>query len=119
MSPHDKPHLSYPEELWFDWLLDGILNKDIDSSGKTPLLHYLLDLNILELESNGFLKLSEINEGLSGGRVKKLLMESLNAISSTENGFALIYFLSSFSDKKLPPLTTVDPDKNSRRKKNF
>lgn len=119
MSPHDKPHLSYPEELWFDWLLDGILNKDIDSSGKTPLLHYLLDLNILELESNGFLKLSEINEGLSGGRVKKLLMESLNAISSTENGFALIYFLSSFSDKKLPPLTTVDPDKNSRRKKIF
>ena len=119
MGPHDKPQLSYPEELWFDWFLDGILNKDINSSGKTPLLHYLLDLNILKSESNGLLKLSKIKEGLSGGRVKKLLIESLNAISSTENGFALIYFLSSFSGKKLPPLTTVDPDKNSRRKKNF
>jgi len=117
MGPHDKPQLSYPEELWFDWFLDGILNKDINSSGKTPLLHYLLDLNILKSESNGLLKLSKLNEGLSGGRVKKLLIESLNAISSTENGFALIYFLSSFSGKKLPPLTTVDPAKNSGRKK--
>ena len=119
MGPHDKPHLSYPEELWFDWLRDGILNKDIDLSGKTPLLHYLLDLNILESESNGLLKLSEVNEGLSGGRVKNLLIESLNTISSTENGFALVYFLSSFSDKKLPPLTTEPPAQNSKRKKIF
>ena len=51
MSPHEEPHLIYSEDLWFEWFLDGILNADIDGKGGAPILHYLLDLNILTLSS--------------------------------------------------------------------
>ena len=56
MSPHEEPHLNYPEDLWFEWFLDGILNSDIDGTGGTPIVHYLLDLNILVSDGNGFTK---------------------------------------------------------------
>ena len=101
MSPHEEPHLIYSEDLWFEWFLDGILNADIDGKGGAPILHYLLDLNILVSEGNGLLKLSRVSKEQSSHEVKKRLLEALNSLSKSENGFALVYFLSIFSNKKL------------------
>jgi len=119
MSPHEEPHLNYSEELWFEWFRVGILNTDIDDTGEAPILHYLLDLNVLESDGNGLLKLSRVSEDQSNCEVKDRLLESLNGMSNTENGFALVYFLSSFSDKKLPPLITEEDTSSSKRKNIF
>ena len=116
MSPHDDPHLIYSEDLWFEWFLEGILNADIDGAGGAPILHYLLDLKILVSEGNGLLKLSRVSKGQSSHEVQKLLLEALNDLSKSENGFALVYFLSSFSKKKLPPLITEEQTSSSKRK---
>jgi len=69
MSPHEEPHLIYSEDLWFEWFLDGILNADIDGAGGAPILHYLLDLNILVSEGNGLLKLSMVSKEQSSHEV--------------------------------------------------
>ena len=61
MSPHEEPHLIYSKDLWFEWFLDGILNADIGGEGGAPILHYLLDLNILVSEGNGLLKLLRVS----------------------------------------------------------
>jgi len=119
MSPHEEPHLIYSEDLWLEWFLDGILNADIDGTGGAPILHYLLDLNILVSEGNGLLKLSRVSKEQSSHEVKKRLLEALNDLSKSENGFALVYFLSSFSNKKLPPLITEEHTSSSKRKNIF
>ncbi|MBT6295933.1 MAG: hypothetical protein HOB32_10615 [Nitrospina sp.] len=119
MSPHEKPYLNYSEELWFEWFMDGILNSDIDAKGKIPILHYLLDLNIFESDANGLLKLSSLNHGVSSQEVKKNLQVILINISKTEKGFALVYFLSNFSNKELPPLVAEKNDSSSNRKNIF
>ena len=119
MSPHEEPHLIYSEDLWFEWFLDGILNADIDDAGGVPILHYLLDLNILVSEGNGLLKLSRVSKGQSSREVKKRLLETLNDLSKSENGFALVYFLSAFSNKKIPPLLAEEHTSGSKRKNIF
>ena len=119
MNPHEKPHLNYPEELWFQWFQDGILNRDIDAIGKIPILHYLCDLNILKSDDNGLLKLSSLNHGQSSQEVKKNLLALLLNMSETEKGFALVYFLSNFSNKELPPLKTEDHTSSRNRKNIF
>ena len=119
MSPCEEPHLNYSEDLWFEWFRDGILNTDIDGTGETPILHYLLDLSVLESEGNGLLKLSKVSKEQSSHEVKNRQLEALNDLSKTENGFALVYFLSSFSDKKLPPLITEEDTSSSKRKNIF
>ena len=119
MSPCEEPHLNYSEDLWFEWFRDGILNTDIDGTGETPILHYLLDLSVLESEGNGLLKLSKVSKEQSSHEVKNRQLEALNDLSKTENGFALVYFLSSFSDKKLPPLITEERISSSKRKNIF
>jgi hypothetical protein len=58
MGPNEMPHLKHSEGLWFDWFRDGILNADIDDAGEKPVLHYLVDLSVLERDSKGLLKLS-------------------------------------------------------------
>ena len=118
MSPHEDPHLNYSQELWFNWFRDGILNSDIDVTGETPIMHYLIDLNILEYDVNGLLKLSSIKKGHSGHEVKSRLLVILSDLSSTENGFALVYLLSCFSNKKLPSLIT-ESDASSNKRKNL
>ena len=119
MSPHKTPHLKHSEGLWFDWFRDGILNADIDDAGEKPVLHYLVDLSVLECDSKGLLKLSGVGEGQSSHEVKSILLKSLNGLSQTENGFALVYFLSSFSNNKLPPLMKEDPSPETKRKNIF
>ena len=119
MSPCEEPNHNYSEDLWFEWFRDGILNTDIDGTGETPILHYLLDLSVLESEGNGLLKLSKVSKEQSSHEVKNRQLEVLNDLSKTENGFALVYFLSSFSDKKLPPLITEEHTPNSKRKNIF
>ena len=119
MGPHEMPHLSHSQGLWFDWLRDGILNIDIDKTGEKPLLHYLADLNVLEFDRKGLLKLSEVCEGQSNYEVKNALLKSLNNLSQTKNGFALAYFLSSFSNNQLPPLVKEDLAAEAKRKNIF
>ena len=119
MSPYEKPHLNHSEGLWFDWFRDGILNADIDDAGEKPVLHYLVDLSVLECDSKGLLKLSGVGEGQSSHEVKSILLKSLNGLSQTENGFALVYFLSSFSNDKLPPLIKEDPSTKTKKKNIF
>ena len=104
MSPHEDPHLNYSQGLWFNWFRDGILNSDIDVTGETPIMHYLIDLNILEYDVNGLLKLSSVKKEYSCHEVKNRLLVVLSDLSNTENGFALVYLLSCFSKKKLPSL---------------
>ena len=118
MSPHEDPHLNYSQELWFNWFRDGILNSDIDVTGETPIIHYLIDLSILEYDDNGLLKLSNIKKEHSGLEVKNRLLLVLSDLSSTENGFALAYLLSCFSNKKLPSLT-IESDASSNKRKNI
>ena len=118
MSPHEDPHLSYAQDIWFNWFRDGILNSDIDVSGETPIMHYLIDLNILEYDVNGLLKISSIKKEHSGHEVKSRLLVVLSDLSSTENGFALVYLLSCFSNKKLPSLIT-ESDASSNKRKNI
>jgi len=118
MSPHEDPHLNYSQELWFNWFRDGILNSDIDVTGETPIMHYLIDLSILEYDDNGLLKLSNIKKEHSGLEVKNRLLLVLSDLSSTENGFALAYLLSCFSNKKLPSLT-IESDASSNKRKNI
>ena len=119
MSPCEEPHLNYSEDLWFEWFRDGISNTDIHGTGETSILHYLLDLNILKSDGNGLLKLSRVSKGQSSHEVKNRQLEALNDLSKTENGFALVYFLSSFSNKKLPPLITEEHTSSSKRKNIF
>jgi hypothetical protein len=84
MSPCEEPHLNYSEDLWFEWFRDGILNTDIDGTGETPILHYLLDLSVLESEGNGLLKLSKVSKEQSSHEVKNRQLEALNDLSKTE-----------------------------------
>ena len=118
MNPNENPHLNYSQDLWFNWFRDGILNSDIDVTGETPIMHYLIDLNILEYDVNGLLKLSSIKKEHSGHEVKSRLLVVLSDLSSTENGFALVYLLSYFSNKKLPSLIT-ESDVSSNKRKNI
>ena len=118
MSPHEDLHLNYSQELWFNWFRDGILNSDIDVTGEKPIIHYLIDLSILEYDDNGLLKLSNIKKEHSGLEVKNRLLLVLSDLSSTENGFALAYLLSCFSNKKLPSLT-IESDASSNKRKNI
>ena len=119
MGPHETPHLNHSEGLWFNWFRDGILNTDIDDTGEKPILHYLVDLNMLECDSEGLLKLSGVSEGQSSHEVKSTLLQSLNDMSQTKNGFALVYFLSSFSNDKLPPLIKEEPSIETKKKNIF
>ena len=73
MSPHEEPYLNHSEDLWLEWFLDGILNADIDGKGGAPILHYLLDLNILVSDGNGLLKLPRVSKGQSSHEVKKTI----------------------------------------------
>jgi hypothetical protein len=119
MNPHEDPHFNHTQDLWFNWFRDGILNSDIDITGETPIIHYLIDLNILEYDANGLLKLSSIKKEHSGHEVKSRLLEVLSDLSSTENGFALVYFLSSFSNKELPPLIVEGQNSSNKRRNIF
>ena len=97
MGPHEAPHLNYPENLWLDWFMDGIMNPDIDETGARSILHYLIDLNILEFGGDDSLKLFKVRQGQSSDEVRSALLETLDGMSQTESGFALIYFFSSCS----------------------
>ena len=108
MGPQEDPHLNYSEELRFEWFLDGIFNEDIDATGRIPIVHYLLDLNVLEPDGNGTFKLSRLNDGQSSQEVKKMLVDFLSSMGKTEKGFALVYFLSNSSAKELPLLITEE-----------
>ena len=119
MGPHEMPHLNHSEGLWFDWFQDGILNIDIDDTGKKPVLHYLADLNVLKCDSEGLLKLSVACKGKSSHEIKSILLKYLNGMSQTEKGFALVYFLSSFSNNKLPPLMKEDHSPETKKKNIF
>ena len=65
------------------------------------------------------LKLSRVSKGQSSREVKKRLLETLNDLSKSENGFALVYFLSAFSNKKIPPLLAEEHTSGSKRKNIF
>ena len=119
MSPHEDPHLNYSQGLWFSWFRDCILNSDIDVTGETPIMHYLIDLNILEYDVNGLLKLSSMKKEYSCQEVKNRLLVVLSDLSKTENGFALVYLLSCFSNKKLPSLITESNTSSNKRKNIF
>jgi hypothetical protein len=119
MSPYEKPYLNYSQALWFEWLRDGILNSDIDVTGEIPIVHYLIDLNIFESDVNGLLKLSFVKKGHSCLEVKKRLLENLSYLCQTKNGFALVYFLSSYADKILPPLIKEEDPPSSNSNKIF
>ncbi len=119
MSPHEDPHLNYSQGLWFNWFRDGILNSDIDVTGETPIMHYLIDLNILEYDVNGLLKLSSVKKEYSCHEVKNRLLVVLSDLSNTENGFALVYLLSCFSKKKLPSLINESDTSGNKRKNIF
>lgn len=103
MGPHEAPDLNYPEKLWLNWFKDGILNPDIDEIGAKSVLHYLIDLNLLEYE-DVLLKLSWVKRGQSSDEVKSILLDKINQASRMEAGFALVYFISSLSECKPPPL---------------
>ena len=119
MGPQEDPHLNYSEELWFEWFLDGIFNGDIDATGRIPIIHYLLDLNVLEPDGNGTFKLSRLNDGQSSQEVKKMLVDFLSNMGKTEKGFALVYFLSNISAKELPLLIIEEETTSSKRKNIF
>ena len=119
MGPQEDPHLNYSEELWCEWFLDGIFNEDIDATGRIPIVHYLLDLNVLEPDGNGTFKLSRLNDGQSSQEVKKMLVDFLSSMGKTEKGFALVYFLSNTSAKELPLLITEEETTSSKRKNIF
>ena len=104
MGPHEAPGLNYPKKLWLDWFKDRILNSDIDDIGAKSVLHYLIDLSVLEYDGDVLLKLSGTKRGQSSDEVKSNLLEKLNRMCRTETGFALVYFVSSLSECKPPPL---------------
>jgi len=78
---------TYTSQEDAQWLFSYILNTDIDGTGETPILHYLLDLSVLESEGNGLLKLSKVSKEQSSHEVKNRQLEALNDLSKTENGF--------------------------------
>ena len=116
MGPHEAPHLNHPESLWLNWFMDGIFNSDIDETGARSLLHYLIDLNVLEFEGDGSLKLSRVSQGQSNNEVKNALLETLNGMSQTESGFALVYFFSGSSKSELPSLKQEVSSSEIKRK---
>ena len=119
MSPDEAPHLYHSSSLWFAWLQDGILNIDIDANGEKPILHYLIDLNIFEINSDGLLKVSMITDSEPSDTAKTSLIESLKSMSQDKNGFALLYILAGFSENQLPPLSLGDVSKEIKRKNIF
>lgn len=119
MSPHEAPHLAYAEKIWFDWLRDEILNPDIDDAGATPIIHYLVDLKVLEYDEEGLLKISGVKQGQPSDEVRSLLLETFDKMFLTESGFALVYFLSGSSKGELPPLKLKDSPLKSERKSIF
>ena len=116
MGPHEAPHLNYPENLWLDWFMDGIMNPDIDETGARSILHYLIDLNILEFGGDDSLKLFKVRQGQSSDEVRSALLETLNGMSQTESGFALVYFFSGSSKTEYPPLNEEGSSSGIKRK---
>ena len=119
MSPDEAPHLYHSSSLWFAWLQDGILNDDIDPNGEKPILHYLIDLNIFTINSTGFLKISMIADNQPSNTVKTSLIKSLKSMGQDKKGFALLYFLTGFSQDQLPPLSLGDVSTDIKRKNIF
>ena len=119
MSPHEAPHLSHPEKLWLKWFKDGILNSDIDDIGAKSVLHYLIDLNILEYDAGRLLKLSGIKQGQSNDQVRNILLGEFNKASQTEIGFALVYFIVSLSKFERPLLKLEDSSPEVKKKNIF
>ena len=118
MDPHEAPHLSYPGNLWFNWFKDGILNSDIDDMGARPVLHYLIDLNLLEYDGGQLLKLLGIKRGQSRAEVRNIMLDKLNRKCHTEQGFALVYFVSSLSECETP-LLRLEGSSPEIKKKNI
>lgn len=119
MGPRDAPHLSHSESLWLNWFMDGIFNSDIDETGVLSLLHYLVDLNILEIFGDGSLKLSGVRQGQSSDEARVSLLETLNAVSKTESGFALVYFLTDPTKSTYPSLKQESSSSETKRKSLF
>ena len=119
MSPDEAPHLYHSSSLWFVWLQDGILNDDIDPNGEKPILHYLIDLNIFTINSTGLLKISMITDNQPSNTVKTSLIKSLKSMGQDKKGFALLYFLTGFSEDQLPPLSLGDVSNDIKRKNIF
>ena len=118
-SPYKDLHLSHNNKLWLKWFRDGILNSDIDDIGARAVLHYLIDLNILKDDKNQLLKLSGVKQGQSNDKVRNDLVEIFNKVCDTEPGFALVYFISSLSDCKPPPLKVENSSPKVRKKNIF
>ena len=118
MDPHEAPHLSYPESLWFNWIKDEILNSDIDDIGARSVLHHLIDLNILEYDGDQLLKISGIKQGQSRAEVRNIMLDILNRECHIEQGFALVYFFSSLSECE-PPLLRLKGSSPEVKKKNI
>jgi len=119
MGPHEAPDLNYSEELWVNWFMDGIINSDIDDIGAKSVLHYLIDLKILEYDGDKLLKLSEVKRGQTSDDVVAVLLEKLNRAYHTEVGFALVYFISSLSKCVPPPLLLEGSSPELTRKNIF
>ncbi len=119
MGPHSAPHLVHAESLWIHWFKDGILNPDIDDAGVLSVLHYLADLNVLEYQPGRNLRLTGIKEGVMADEVKNYLHNSLDDLRVTKGGFAIVYFLSCFSEEKPPPLKLENSSPQQERKSFF
>jgi len=119
MSPHEAPHLNYPEKLWLNWFVDGTFNSDIDEIGAIAVLHYLIDLNILESRGSGLFKLSGLKQEKPIDEVRDFLLKNLNKISKTEKGFAVIYFVSGLHNGEFPPLKLENTLVKSKRRNIF
>ena len=119
MGPHEAPHLNYSEDLWINWFVDGIINSDVDDIGAKAILHYLIDLNVLEVCGDGLFKLSELQHEKDVGNIRRLLSQRLNRISQTKRGFALIYFISDLQSTEFPPLKSDDSLPERGRKNIF
>jgi hypothetical protein len=119
MGPHEAPHLAHAENLWFDWFRDGTLNSDIDDAGMKSVLHYLLDLNVMKFQDDAGLQISGVKTGQTNAEVRSFLLIAFDKLKCSENGFAIVYFLSGLSENGLPPLKLEISSPGSERKSIF
>ena len=104
MDSREAFNLPHTTGQWIQWLLDGIINPDLDTEETHSILHHLADLKIFKSDGEGTWKLSGLEPNCTSEDVCFILQELLTEVSATEQGFALIYFFPRDDGLPLPPL---------------
>jgi hypothetical protein len=86
----DQP---YELDQWSAWFKSELAPSDLDAPGVLAFMHHFADLGILEPAGGDLWKLCGMENNHSSGPLRDVVRDHLEALTRTEAGFAISYFL--------------------------